>query len=46
MIQEYQRAEPIIKAKYKDGTYHEGSFCGGSNIDTKVLTCKDKIVIP
>ena len=45
-IQEYQQAEPIIITTYKDGKYHEGSCCGVSNIDIKVLTCKDKIVIP
>ena len=39
--------EPTIKDKYKDGTYHGhgGSFSGGSNIDIKLITCKDKIVI-
>ena len=46
MIEIYQRSEPIITAKYKDGTYHKGSFCGGINIDIKLITCKDKIVIP
>ena len=37
--------EPIIRDKFKDGTYHKGSFCGGSNIDLSLITCKDKIVI-
>ena len=32
-------------AKYKSGTYNKDSFCGGSNIDLKLLTFKDKIVI-
>ena len=31
--------------KYKDGTYHKGSFCGGSNIDINPIMCEDKIVI-
>ena len=42
----HQRAEPSIIDKYKDGTYHKGSFCGGSNIDLNLITCKGKIVIP
>ena len=45
LIQKYQRTEPRIKAKYKDGTYHDGSFRGGSNIDIKFIICKDRIVI-
>ena len=32
--------------KYKDDTYHTGSFHGGSNIDLKRITFEDKIVIP
>ena len=46
LIQKYQREEPSIIAKYKDGTYHKGYFCGGSNIDLNLITCKDNIVIP
>ena len=46
MIQRYQRAEPSIIAKYKNGTYHKGSFHGGSNIDLNLITYEDKIVIP
>ena len=45
-IQKYQWSEPSIIARYKNGTYHIGYFCGGSNIDLKLKTCKDKIVIP
>ena len=45
LIQNYQQLEPSIKAKYKDDTYHKGSFHGCSNIDIKLITCKDKIVI-
>ena len=44
-IQKYQQSEPSIIAKYKNGTYHKGSFRGGTNIDIKLITCKDKIVI-
>ena len=32
--------------KYKNGTYHEVCFCGGSNIDLKLITCEDNIVTP
>ena len=39
LIQKYQRAEPIIIAKYKDGTYHNGFFRGGGNIDLNLITC-------
>ena len=28
--------EPSITDKYKDGTYHKGYFCAGSNIDLKL----------
>ena len=45
LIQKHQRSEPSIPDKYKDGTYHNGSFRGGTNIDPKLITCKDKIVI-
>ena len=45
LIQEHQREEPSITDKYKYGTYHTVSFRGGSNIDLKIITCKDKIVI-
>ena len=33
-------------AKNKDGTYHKGYFCGGSNDNIIHIKCKDKIVIP
>ena len=46
LIQKYQRAEPSIKAKYEDGTYHRSYYCGGSNIDLKRIVCKDKIFPP
>ena len=32
--------------KYEDGTYHKGSFRGGSNSDFNLITCEDNIVIP
>ena len=37
--------KPIIKYKYKDGTYHKDSFYGSSNININPIMCKDKIVI-
>ena len=46
LIQKYQPLEPRITAKYNTGTYHKGYFCGVSNIDLNLITCKDKIVIP
>ena len=46
MIQKYQRQEPIITTKNKDGMYQEGSFHGGINSDLSLITCKDNIVIP
>ena len=46
LIQKYQRSEPIIIDEYKYGTYHKGYFCGGSNIDIKLIRCEDKIIIP
>ena len=45
-IQQHQRAEPSLMAKNKNGTYYKGYFCGGSNADTALITCKDTIVIP
>ena len=32
-------------AKYKYGMFHKSYFCGGSNIDLRLITCKDNIVI-
>ena len=29
-------------AKYEDGTYHKGSFFGGSNSYLNLMTCEDK----
>ena len=46
LIQKQQSEESRITAKYNDGTYHKGSFCGGSNIDINLITCKDDIVVP
>ena len=46
LIQRYQRTEPSLMAKYKYGTYHPGSFSGGSNIYINLIKCKDKIAIP
>ena len=44
-IKKYKWSEPSIIAKYKYGTYHKGSFRGGSDIDLKLIRCKDNIVI-
>ena len=46
LIQKYQRTELSIIAKYKNGTYHKSSLRGVSNIDLKIITSEDKIVIP
>ena len=46
LIQKYQRAEPSLMGKYKNDTYHMGSFSGGSSIYPKLITCEDKIFIP
>ena len=46
LIQKYQRLEPSTRAKYKYGTYHKGSFRGGSNSDLNLIMYKDRIVIP
>ena len=45
-IKKYQRAEPSMKDKYKDDIHQQGSFRWGSNIDIKLITCRDKIFIP
>ena len=46
LIQLYQQLEPSITSKNKYGTYHKGYFCGVSNTDLKLITCKDNIIIP
>ena len=46
LIQKYQRLEPSIIVKYKNGTYHKVNFHGVINIDLNLITCADKIVIP
>ena len=45
LIQKYQRLEPSMIAKYKNGTYHKGCFHGGSNIYINLTTCEVNIVI-
>ena len=45
LIKIYQWLEPITTAKYKTGTYQQGYFPGVCNIDLKLITCKDNIVI-
>ena len=46
LIKTYQQLEPSIRAKYKYGTYQQGCFRGGSNIDIKLIMCTDKVFIP
>ena len=46
LIQKYQRKDLSLMAKYNNRTYNTGSFCGGSNIDINLITCKDDIVVP
>ena len=45
-IQKYQRLEPRIIDKFKNGTYHNSSFRGGINTYLNLITYKDTIVIP
>ena len=44
-IDQYERKNPSLLAKYEMGTYQKGSFCGGSNIKLILITCKDKLVL-
>ena len=46
LIDQYQRKDPILIAKYKICTYKNSSFYGGSNIYLNPITCNDNIVIP
>ena len=46
LIKKYQRNEPSLLAKYKNGTYRKGYFPGGSNIYINLIICEDKIVTP
>ena len=43
-IQEYQRSEPSIIAKYKIGTYQKVFFSGGINIDLKLKCVKIRLL--
>ena len=45
-MQQYQRAEPSLMGKYKNGRYYKGHFCGGGNDNISLILCKDKIFIP
>ena len=45
-IKKYQRKKPSLIAKYQMGRYQQSSFCGGSIIQLKLITCKYKVVIP
>ena len=46
LIQKYQQSEPSIIAKFENGTYHKGFFCGDSNIGIDLILYKYNIVIP
>ena len=46
LINQYQRKEPSLMAKYKYGTYQNVYFRGVSYIDLNLITREDKIVIP
>ena len=46
LFKKYQWSEPILMAKYQDGTCHKGYFYGESNIDINLIKCKDQIFIP
>ena len=45
IVNRYQYKDPWLKAKYDMGMYHKGYFCGGSNINIKLIMCEDNIVI-
>ena len=46
LIEQHQRKDPILMAKYKEGIYHKCYVRGGSNIGLNLITCEDNIVIP
>ena len=45
-IDQYQQKDPKLLAKYKEGTFQKGYFCGVININLNLITCEDNIVIP
>ena len=45
LIEQYQQKNPRLLAKYKEGTYKNGSVCGESNVNHIIIMCKDKILI-
>ena len=45
LIKEYQRKEPSLMDKYKDGTHHKGYFGSGIIIDINLIMCEDRIFI-
>ena len=46
LIDQYQRKEPGLMAKYNMGMYQTGYFRGGSNINPSLITCEDNNDIP
>ena len=45
LIDQYQRKDPSLNAKYKMGAYKKGYFRGGSHININLVTCEGNIVI-
>ena len=46
LVDQHQRKDPILMAKYKEGIYHKCYVRGGSNIGLNLITCEDNLVIP
>ena len=46
LIDQNQRKDPSLTAKYTTGTYQKYSFRGEININLNLVLCEDKIVIP
>ena len=45
LIQQHQRLERSIMAKYKNGMYHKDYFHGVGNDNLSLIICKDQIVL-
>ena len=45
LIDQHKRKESSLMTKYKEGTYHKGSICGGINIYLILIMCEYNIVI-
>ena len=42
----YQQKDPSLEDIYTTDVYQNISFCGGSNIQLNLITCRDKPFIP